>query len=580
MELITKLEKYYNYNNIKNDADFVNEQIKNFFNYPKHVKLENFDYSNYNLLVKLYIIIYLLKKQFKIILGELDIDYKLYISSKEDWNFKICNDSYVFNDTPIIIIKIINVTHFFTDLAILGNYNTIDKDYEQIYNLIKKIDNDWTISFENNIENEECFLRHLLKKANVKQINETIKSSNFYIRDLEFENTMNTVLFNNIYKNIYIGDKLSLFNKYNFTEDRKYSLEEIIEVCINAKKLLMKYKNYMLNINIDTKDKLTNYRTLLNKYDFYNNTLYCGLKSLFYKINNLDSFYKKELTLFNSRYIIIPNLSNVPLQSYFKTCTLNQINNVEMIELEKVMSKMTLSEGFTQVFNKSKNDIDIYMELQDKLKSSKENIDRGSIRVNQTRELLNNFQNKNIKYLDFGGSDGTITSALTKYMRINKENSYSVDIENWFNISNIEKFNNITYVRVKEDNILTFEDNSIDFITCFQTLHHIKNNKFIINEFKRILKPGGIILIREHDCNNDKERMLIDIEHSVNEIVQRHLDQCNSEKYLNDYEAYYQNRNYWKELFIQTGFSVKYNYKFTNLIKGPTRYYYEVFEKL
>jgi SAM-dependent methyltransferase len=563
MDTLKKLAKYYNYKYFNSEHDFVNLHIKNFLNYDKILNLP-FDKENYNLLVKLYIIVYFLKKQFKIVLGELGKDFEVYTGSKEDWNFKVCNDSYVFYNTPKITIKVNKINHFFTDCCILGSIQYEDNDYNTLNKLLKDVDNEWITNIDN-LEDIECVIRHLIKKANVKQVNEVIKSSNYYVRDTDFENTMNYIVFYNEYRHIYVGYKLPLDYKYQFTEDRKYNTEEIIEVCINAKKLLTKYKTYLSNVG-DFDTKLQVYRSLEKRLEFYNDMLYCALRSV---------FYKEDYSNFRSKNVILPK--NKVLQDFIPyPHTLKQINFVNKKYLDEIMKKNKLLKGFNQVYEPSKNDIEIYMELQDKLESSKEDVDRGAIRVGQTQELLNQFKNKNVVYVDFGGSDGTISSALTKYMNINKEKSFSVDVENWFNISNIEKYPNITYKRIKENTKLPFEDNSVDFITCFQVLHHIKNHQFIINEFRRILKNDGIVLLREHDCRNREDHTLIDIEHSVNEITQRHLDRCNAEKFLNDYEAYYQSRDYWIKAFKDFE---RISFRFTGEIKGPTRYYYEVFRK-
>lgn len=40
---------------------------------------------------------------------------------------------------------------------------------------------------------------------------------------------------------------------------------------------------------------------------------------------------------------------------------------------------------------------------------------------------------------------------------------------------------------------LPFEDSSIDEIACFETLEHIENLIFVMNEMWRVLKPEGIL---------------------------------------------------------------------------------------
>ncbi|MBM3453659.1 MAG: class I SAM-dependent methyltransferase [Bacteroidetes bacterium] len=44
---------------------------------------------------------------------------------------------------------------------------------------------------------------------------------------------------------------------------------------------------------------------------------------------------------------------------------------------------------------------------------------------------------------------------------------------------------------------LDFPDNSFDFIVSFSVLHHIPNVSYVMSELIRVLKPNGMLLIRE-----------------------------------------------------------------------------------
>jgi ubiquinone/menaquinone biosynthesis C-methylase UbiE len=44
---------------------------------------------------------------------------------------------------------------------------------------------------------------------------------------------------------------------------------------------------------------------------------------------------------------------------------------------------------------------------------------------------------------------------------------------------------------------LDFADNSFDLIVSFSVLHHIPNVSYVMSELIRVLKPNGILLIRE-----------------------------------------------------------------------------------
>ncbi len=54
-----------------------------------------------------------------------------------------------------------------------------------------------------------------------------------------------------------------------------------------------------------------------------------------------------------------------------------------------------------------------------------------------------------------------------------------------------------TYVKPNLSGTLLFNSNSFDLITCFGTLHHIPNVSHVLTEMIRVLKPGGILLLRE-----------------------------------------------------------------------------------
>lgn len=62
---------------------------------------------------------------------------------------------------------------------------------------------------------------------------------------------------------------------------------------------------------------------------------------------------------------------------------------------------------------------------------------------------------------------------------------------------------------------LPYEDNKFDLIVTLMTLHHIKNVEQVLREFRRILKPGGCIIIREHDHCYPEFSVFLDIVHGL-----------------------------------------------------------------
>lgn len=53
------------------------------------------------------------------------------------------------------------------------------------------------------------------------------------------------------------------------------------------------------------------------------------------------------------------------------------------------------------------------------------------------------------------------------------------------------------WVKPDPSGTLPFDDRSFDLITCFGVLHHIPNVSHVIHEFRRVLSPGGLALVRE-----------------------------------------------------------------------------------
>ena len=46
-------------------------------------------------------------------------------------------------------------------------------------------------------------------------------------------------------------------------------------------------------------------------------------------------------------------------------------------------------------------------------------------------------------------------------------------------------------------------DHSIDLVTCLVVLHQIPDLKSMLHELVRILRPGGHLIMREHDCERN-----------------------------------------------------------------------------
>ncbi|WP_316354563.1 class I SAM-dependent methyltransferase [Candidatus Trichorickettsia mobilis] len=105
------------------------------------------------------------------------------------------------------------------------------------------------------------------------------------------------------------------------------------------------------------------------------------------------------------------------------------------------------------------------------------------------------------------------------------------------------------YDAIAEEQILS---NSVDVVSCVVGLHHIPTEKLqpFVSSIYRILKPGGIFILRDHDAKDDEVKSIVQAAHTIFNLVTMELDlQGEVKEYRN-----FQPLNYWIELLTLTGF--------------------------
>ncbi len=184
-----------------------------------------------------------------------------------------------------------------------------------------------------------------------------------------------------------------------------------------------------------------------------------------------------------------------------------------------------------------------------KIKSAKK-------RAYKLMEFINNtniVKHININnYLDIGCFDGMKTVAIGKILGLNNNNIYGIDVDNYAG-NKINPINGFIFNRYKQNNLLPYESERFDFITILQVLHHVKKPVKMLKEIKRVLKPNGLLFIREHDKTDKNIDKLIRLEHL---LYSQLVDKIPYDVYVqNNYEKYFSRIKLEKKL-IELGFII------------------------
>lgn len=188
----------------------------------------------------------------------------------------------------------------------------------------------------------------------------------------------------------------------------------------------------------------------------------------------------------------------------------------------------------------------------------------------------NNIGLDNIKYLDVGCGSGSKTVKFSKILGLNKQNINGTDIKSWNNYKH--RSHPFPFKEISNDK-LDYPKNNFDLITCFFVLHHVENLNELLDEIVRVTKPDGLILIVEHNVQNDYDHLKLDILHMLYGYL---YDNRNDYLETPDFASYH-NWLEWDFIMEQHGLKyIKSNFLYPSLL-NDTRYdemYYAIYQKI
>lgn len=183
------------------------------------------------------------------------------------------------------------------------------------------------------------------------------------------------------------------------------------------------------------------------------------------------------------------------------------------------------------------------------------------------------------KFVDIGGGNGNVLSGLNMSNKLDEYKNKPIDYdnppyhfptrfkENYVCVETLTDWgesypfdnNNITYMYLHgEDPVyLCVEPQSVDVILCMCSLHHMSDDTIVqmLQNMKRILKPRGKILMKEHDAIPGS-KTFIEWEHHL-----YHVLDCayagkiiHTESYLNNGINNFKTKEHWTDMFGMAGF--------------------------
>jgi ubiquinone/menaquinone biosynthesis C-methylase UbiE len=169
-------------------------------------------------------------------------------------------------------------------------------------------------------------------------------------------------------------------------------------------------------------------------------------------------------------------------------------------------------------------------------------------------------------YLDIGCNNGEITCLTGEgFGRV-----VGTDVEDTRSPITI---NNFEFHLAAADGTLPLADSSADVVTAIQVLHHVRDQDKMISEIHRVLKPGGILVLREQDLAAGL-KTLFDLEHLVYDCIKNNMPY---DTFIANYYSNFRSADEWEDMLEKIGLKELVQIREDSRRFG--RYYYAVYRK-
>ena len=247
-------------------------------------------------------------------------------------------------------------------------------------------------------------------------------------------------------------------------------------------------------------------------------------------------YINKIVDLFNSKYFINEKRFRNILSFIFE-------KNYSIYDIQNILKK-------NYIFNKKRKD-----------ETSKRRD-----RISTIQEMIKsaNINTKTMNVLDIGSGNAEITKTIKNFYNLKSKNLFALDEKTPYSSE---------YSKVFYDNSwnILMADEKVDVIILFNIIHHVNptEREKLFSEIYRVLKPGGVVIVREHDSNFDSNfEVFLNLVHIFwYEIKDEKVE-----------EMWVFSKETLNEMFTYFGFSFL-NYEFYETKNNLQRLYYVAYTK-
>lgn len=246
-------------------------------------------------------------------------------------------------------------------------------------------------------------------------------------------------------------------------------------------------------------------------------------------------------------YTQVGYMSSTKIKYQIYRCFTDNNSQKKLFVLLKKIIRFTDIDKLKKIIKPTTNDYDVYDFLHKHYKPQDNKKSSGYMYAQYINELIKD--NKIETFLDFGAGNGVKTEAVKNVLKLKNSNVYAIDKNIFESVDNTKYKYDFTYIYYDGISYPQFAI-KFDLITCIQVLHHIFEIDHTLKYIKSILKKGGILIIKEHLIDDNKNTsLLIDIEHSLYELVPN-----KNKQFLNTYYARYFTEIEFIRLMVINGF--------------------------